>query len=142
MISSATRDSRGRVQINVATEPGYYYILYRGAQPNACTFPADIKLGTTGETILFDNIPQQRRAFFSVTRVPVASPLDTDSDGSNDVTELQNPRANALNPARIVAADNGAIIAPTRALFDSISHRDNFPGAPDVREVKFLIMTC
>jgi pyruvate,water dikinase len=141
-IASATRDDRGRVQVSVPAEPGYYYILNRGMQPNACTFPVDIRMGGTGETILSDNIPAQRRAFFSVTRVPVATPLDTDGDGSSDVAELQDARANPFNPARIVSADNGAIIAPTRAVFDSISHRDNFPGAPDVREVKFLIMAA
>ena len=70
----------------------------------------------------------------------MAHPLDTDSDGTDDFAEMQNKRANPLNPARLIPADDGAIIVPSRGLFDSISHRDNFPGSPNVREVKFLIM--
>ncbi len=129
-------DSRGRVFCEVPADPDYYHLLMRGPRPDACTFAADMRL----ENRLYDSLPELRRAFFKVKRVPVAQPLDTDSDGTNDFAELQNKRANPLNPARIVAVADGAIIVPSRELFDSISHRDNFPGSPNVREVKFLIM--
>ncbi|HWB05517.1 MAG TPA: PEP/pyruvate-binding domain-containing protein [Verrucomicrobiales bacterium] len=139
-IASVSRDARNRTQVGVAPDSGSYHILLRGARPDLCTFPVDMRLGDGGKTRLYDSMPAQRSAFFTVKSVPVATPLDTDGDGTNDVAELQNPLANPLNPARVIAAADGAIIAPTRELFDSISHRDNFPGAPNVREVKFLIM--
>ena len=135
-VEQAGRDSRGRVFCEVPAEADYYYLLLRGPRPDACTFPADLSLGNR----LHDSLPSLRRAFFQVKRVPWAQSLDTDGDLISDVAELQNKRANALNPARIVPVADGAIIAPSRELFDSISHRDNFPGAPNVREVKFLIM--
>lgn len=135
-VNNAACDERGRARILVSTEPGYYYILLRGPKPNSCTFPADISLG--GE--LFDNLPALRSAFYTVKRVPVTAPLDTDGDGMNDLTELFTKRANPLNPARIVPPTDGIIVASTRGQFDAVSHRDNFPGAPGVREVKFLIM--
>src|SRR5437868_1826709 len=64
-ITRATRDARGRAQISVATEPGYYYLLLRGPRPDACTFPVDIRMGVPGETVLFDSMPAQGSAFFA-----------------------------------------------------------------------------
>ncbi len=139
-VTESAWDSRGRVKITVPGDTGYYYLLLRGTRPDNCTFPADIRLGGDGATVLYDNLPARAGAFFAVKRVPVSTPLDTDGDGVDDVTELRNPIANPLNPARAVLEKQGAVIAPTRAVFDAVSHRDNFPGAPNVREVKFLIM--
>ena len=135
-VDQSGRDSRGRMFCEVPREPDYYYLLLRGPRPDACTFPADLSLGNR----LYDSLPSLRSAFFQVQRVPIGQPFDTDGDGMSDFAELQNKRANPLNPARMVPAGDGAVIAHSRELFDSISHRDNFPGAANVREVKFLIM--
>ena len=135
-ISDAGLDARSRVRVQVAADPEYYHLLLRGGRPDACTFPADVQTGGT----LHDSLPVSRGAFFTVRRVPVAAPVDTDGDGVNDVVELASARANPLNPAHIIADQDGAIIVRTREAFDALSHRDNFPGAPNVREVKFIIM--
>jgi hypothetical protein len=50
------------------------------------------------------------------------------------------PFANPLNAAETVSSTDGAIYVPDEAAFEAISHHDNFPGAPNVQEVKFLIM--
>ena len=139
-LSRAGYDSRGRIAATVHGDPGYYYILLRGPQPNECTFPAAMAMGTAGEMRLYDNLQAQRRAFFKVKCVPVTAPLDTDGDGTSDLAEMQSPDGNPLNPARTIASTDGAIIVKTQEAFYAMSHRDNFPGAANVREVKFLIM--
>ena len=135
-ITHNARDASGRLVVQFPAEEGFYYTLLRGPVPQTITFPAAM---STGEW-LRDNVDLRQRAFYKVQRTPWTTPTDTDGDGINDWTEVQNKRHNPLNPALLVAAADGAIILPSRALFDSVSHRDNFPGAPDVREVKFLIM--
>ena len=55
--------------------------------------------------------------------------------------ELLDPNGkNPFNPARQILFEDGANHLPTRANFEALSHRDNFPGAIGVREVKFLIL--
>jgi hypothetical protein len=135
-IGETSLDARGRVRVLLPRDDGYYHLLLRGPRPDACAFPAAMSTGS----VLFDNVPSLQGAYFKALRVPLGAPLDTDGDGLSDVAELSTKRGNPLNPARLVAAEDGAIIALSREAFDALSHRDNFPGAANVREVKFLIM--
>lgn len=129
-----------RFRVEVAGKASEYYLLLRGQTPDACLQPVDMRLGVDGPVILQDCQRVARRAFFKVEAIPISSPRDTDGDGIDDVTELRNlPEMNPLNPARSIPPEDGMIYLPDRAAFDAISHRDNFPGAQKVREVKFLI---
>jgi pyruvate, water dikinase len=142
-ITRAERDSRGRVTVTVQGEAGYYYRLLRGPQPGDCTFPAALSSGGTGEVMLTDSVPLLSSAFYQVQRVVWTAPLDSDGDGISDTSELQSVQANPLNAARNnIAISDGANIARSEEAFYALSHRDNFPGAPNVREVKFLIMAA
>jgi pyruvate,water dikinase len=136
VVSGAEADPSGRMVIRCPGEKGYVYTLLRGASPEAVTFPVAIG----NRMPLRDSVQIRQRAFYSVARIPSSDFQDTDGDGTGDWMELQDPRANPLNPARSIAPEDGAILLPGREAFDAVSHRDNFPGAPDVREVKFLIM--
>jgi len=122
--------------------PGSYYVLYRAATPAELGLPVALALG--GEAglplSLADSTVPQRQGFYRVLQVPVASPLDLDLDGVSDYDELLAPATqNPLNPGPPLATDAGGKILESRARFDALAHRDNFPGARDVREVKFVI---
>ena len=133
-------DPEGRFSLAFPAESGNHYYLFRGTSPDRCDFPVQIRAGAAGPLTMRDSIPSIGRAFFEVLAVPDSAPRDTDGDGIPDPAELLAlPEGNPFNPAPPVPAVDGAIYLADRAAFDAVSHRDNFPGAPGVREVKFLI---
>ena len=74
------------------------------------------------------------------TATPIKAPDNYDNDPYNDVVELNDlGRLNPLNPAAPLGIHNGRAMVVDREAFETLSHRDNFPGAEDVREVKFLV---
>ena len=86
---------------------------------------------------LEDSVRLKRKGFYKVEHYPLASPNDSDGDGIND---LQEQFAGAwLNPARPYPFISGAPLLPDLATYDRLAKRDNFPGATNVKEVKFLI---
>ncbi len=130
----------GRFAVSVASARDHYYLLLRGGDPARCEQAVDMGIGTGGEIILRDAMHHAERAFFKVRAVPLSAPLDTDADGVDDVKEYsERPERNPFNPARGIPFAQGRIFLPDRAAFDAISHRDTFPGAALVREVKFFI---
>lgn len=134
-------DARQRLQVEVGGQSGVYYQLLRSPNLTSPGTAVDMRLGGPGDKVLFDSLPVLQQAFFRVRTVPNSAPMDTDLDGINDLLELQDPtNKNPFNPARSIAFDDGAIMVHSRASFDALSHRDNFPGAPGVREVKFFIL--
>ncbi len=135
-ITQAAPDASGRLVVQFPGDKGYVYTLLRGPGLNDVSFPVAV----SNRVPLRDSVQLRRRAFFRVERLLSSDLRDTDGDGVTDWLEAQDPGANPLNPARSIAPDDGAIMLRTRQEFDAVSHRDNFPGAPDVREVKFLIM--
>jgi pyruvate, water dikinase len=134
-------DARHRARVTWQGSDTHYYQLYRSDQPGTPGEPVAMRLGGAGMLELVDTLPALQRAFYRVRLIPIEAALDTDGDGINDPAELGAlPLANPLNAAESIGASDGAIYVPDEAAFSAISHRDNFPGAANVREVKFLIM--
>jgi hypothetical protein len=97
--------------------------------------------GTGQPVTLTDPASMARRAFYRIAAVPRATPLDQDGDGRNDYQEWESGAAgNPFNPAAAPAPQDAAILMTDPARYETLAHRDNFPGASGVREVKFLIM--
>jgi hypothetical protein len=98
-ITQVTRSSQGRFVVRHQSDPAYYYILYRGTNVANIVSAVDMALGVPVEGELGDAPDSAMAAFYRVLQVPVVNPLDTDTDGIDDVWELRfrRPRA-ALNP--------------------------------------------
>ncbi|MBX3748233.1 MAG: Ig-like domain-containing protein [Verrucomicrobiae bacterium] len=107
-IDAVERDSTSRVTVRFAAQADQYYILLGGSDPARIETPRALALGTTGTQVLADPNPDPNARYYLVRRVPVASPLDTDGDGIDDVYELQRPGwFNPLDPADAAADFNG-----------------------------------
>lgn len=131
-------DNNGRFQLTIPARSSEYAVLYRS---NDLVHWRAVGM-EQGEPFspwrtLEDSVRQKRKGFYKVEHYPIASPHDSDGDGLHDLQELF---AGAwLNPAASFAHESGAPLLPDLATYDRLAKRDNFPGASNVKEVKFLI---
>jgi len=141
--SAAPLDPIRRPTFSVPAEQGFYYQLRRSPSPTGPWSVTAMAKGFSGQLSLTDSIPALERAFFSIRRVPLSSPLDTDGDGLSDPAEWNavNP-TNPFHSGRFINAADGRSALGSLADYNALAHFDNFPGAPSVQEVKFLILNA
>lgn len=80
-----------------------YYRLLRGEQVTEFTHIVQLRLGldreaATGLGTLHDAAPPTGTAFYRIEEIPLGTPLDSDGDGLDDVTELRHSADLALDP--------------------------------------------
>ena len=122
------------------TAVDHYYLLQRSSFPAGPWESVRLQPGTGSPVTLTDPASTGRRAFYRIAAVPWSAPLDSDGDGLNDAAEWQSGSlGNPFNPAPAPAPDDAAIFMTDPSRYETLAHRDNFPGAAGVREVKFLI---
>lgn len=88
-ITQVGKDAQGKAIIRHQADPAYYYILYRGTNIAQIISAVDMALGVSVEGELADGTTPPAVVFYRVRQVPIISPLDTDSDGIDDVWELR-----------------------------------------------------
>jgi hypothetical protein len=133
-------DAAGRFGVKILREPGFYYRLWRSGTPGAVGRCVGLHLGGVGSWEVRDPLPMARQGYYRIEKLPLQVPLDADGDGRDDVMELRRqPTFSALNPALPMDVEDGAVFLPDRATYELLAHRDDFPGAVGVREVKFLV---
>ncbi len=98
-IQSITQEPGGPVRIRHAANSNSYYLLFRGDRLDAIGTTRDAALGVGADGVLEDAGTGSATAFFRVREVPVTSPLDSDTDGIDDVYELRTPPLDPLNAA-------------------------------------------
>lgn len=95
-ILSLSRGEGGRVEIRFEGAADSYYVLRRTEQVQLPLAPVNLARGVEGPHILTDPQPPVNAAFYRVEQIPLASPLDSDNDGLDDVYELE--RSTVLDP--------------------------------------------
>ena len=125
-----------KFQLTVVESPDHYAVLYRSKDLREWE-AVDVCAAAPGDVVLRDPVLPRDRGHFRVESVPRNSPRDLDGDGRSDLQELAG--RHALNAAQTIAAGDGDIYLADQARFDALAKRDNFPGAQNVKEVKFLI---
>ena len=132
-ISKAASD---KYEVTVPGQIDHYYILDR-SKDMLTWKPAAISKTPT----LSDSVAPFQEGYYRVRSVPSSTPLDLDGDGRTDWQEIQSSTGTCLafNAARGLSSTHGRTFLPSEAHFDALAHRDNFPGAQNVREVKFLV---
>ncbi len=131
----------GHFQAALPSAADHYYLLQRADSLAGPWLSVALQPGSGAAVVLRDPASMARRAFYRVGAVPLTAPLDSDGDGLDDVAEWKlGTLGNAFNPAVAPATTDAAIVMTDPVRYEKLAHRDNFPGAADVREVKFLIM--
>ncbi|MES2708395.1 MAG: PEP/pyruvate-binding domain-containing protein [Verrucomicrobiota bacterium] len=139
-ITGFTGSAGGHARVTFPTVTGNYYLLRRASTLEGPWQAVSMIRGTGENLPLTDPGGMGGRAFYRVGVRSVSSPLDSDGDGLGDLTEFaEGGLGNPFNPASPPAPEDAAVILRSRAMYEQYAHRDNFPGAADVREVKFLI---
>lgn len=118
-------DATGRAQVQVASSPDAYYVLYvRGDLPAGPEHAVSLALGREGTTTLTEGLKAYPEAHYRVERFSLANPGDLDGDGLDDVAELADVgRLGPLNPAAAIALGDGAVAIPDRATFETLSYQ-------------------
>ncbi len=131
-----SKSTSGKYQIELAPDPNHYFQLLRSRDLINWTL-VDIGKSSEAPLTLQDSILPRNHGFYRIDRIPLSEARDSDGDGRSDLTELS--AQHALNAADPIPSQDGDIFLPSQARFDQLSKRDNFPGAQNVKEVKFLI---
>jgi hypothetical protein len=84
-------DPQDRAHVRYESDPNFYDALHRSSAISQFGSAVELALGVNGEGILSDQnrIGPDTTVFYRVQRISVVQPLDSDGDGLNDVTELQ-----------------------------------------------------
>jgi len=139
-ITSVDKSPGGVLKLTLDLPENRYAIVQRSQSLTGPWRPVAIIRGDSDPVETRDNAPFRNTGFMRLVLRDITSPADTDGDGIDDITELESPGTlNPLNPAPTIAAVNGATQILDRNNYESLSHRDNFPGAQNIREVKFVI---
>jgi len=139
-IRTVDRSPGGVLKLTLDLPEDRYAIIQRSQSIAGPWKPVAIVRGAIDPVEVRDNAPFGQSGYMRTGLHDVASPVDTDGDGINDIAELESPGTqNPLNPAPVITARNGVTQLPDRAKYEELSHRDNFPGAQNIREVKFVI---
>ncbi len=139
-VSAVAALPAGQFRVTVPGQPGTYQLLQRADTLAGPWSSRVLHPGSLAPLHLTDPAAMAGRAFYRVLSVPTAAPLDSDADGTDDLTEWRaGGMGNAFNPASPPPSIDAAVILADPIIYEKLAHRDNFPGAPGVREVKFLI---
>ncbi len=140
VVKSVERLPGNVLKLSLDLPESRYGVVERGQTLNGPWEPVFVARGAAGPVTAYDNFAYDRSSFVRVATHDVAAPADTDGDGTSDITELNSlGTLNPLNPAPPIAFVNGATAIVDRAGYEALSHRDNFPGAQNIREVKIVI---
>lgn len=128
---------QGKFEVSSQPSPSHYFRLLRSRDLQTWQ-TVDLKSPSGSKSaILSDSVLPRPNGFYKLERISNRFPLDSDGDGRSDVDELA--LGHGLNPANPISILDGNIFLATEENYNSLSKRDNFPGAQNVREVKFLI---
>ncbi len=90
----------GRVRVEFESDPASYFILLNGTTVRTIQQPSRLQIGTSGTAGFEVSVQGDVPGFLRLGRQPVATPLDLDGDGIDDVYELGHPRClDPLDPA-------------------------------------------
>jgi hypothetical protein len=133
----------GQAQLSIQAEAGKYYMLHAQHSPTF-NWITSMTMGVDGTMVISEPGGAYPLANYSITEHDVTAPDDSDGDGLDDITELNNMPTDApINYAPPVAFINGATSIPDAQTFQDLATVNNVGWAPfldDQLYVKFGIL--
>lgn len=122
------------VPIVVPSEVRDYFVLYARQVGDGASseLPVAVVRGRSGFTTVAENVRPLAPERYRVEKYAVSDPADVDGDCIDDLTELDDPRMNPVNPAASIPIADGAVTIPDEDAFESLSVGDS-------RTVKFIL---
>ena len=121
------------VPIMVQSEIGDYFVLYAKLGYAASSeLPVAVVRGRSGVTTVSENVRGLAPERYRVEKYPVSDPADVDGDCIDDLTELDDPRMNPVNPATGISDVDGTVTIPDPDTFEALSYDES-------RSVKFVL---
>ncbi|MEZ5040365.1 MAG: PEP/pyruvate-binding domain-containing protein [Saprospiraceae bacterium] len=113
----------GQVQLEVNSSAENYYILKIRHNPSSeFQLPTSMTLGKPGTTVITEPLGNYPLEHYQVLEYPIDTPVDTDGDGIDDMTEYQNmPMQGPMNAAPPIDIDDGVIVIDSFASFKKLS---------------------
>ena len=142
VIKSIGHTPGGKISFQIGPDPGGYHVLRRSADLSdvGSGRPVAIVRSNSSPVTLADSSRPKTRAFYQLSHFRSAQAGDIDNDGLSDWLEMARPGYyNPLNPAPPVHRLHGSLMLTDRAHYERMAGRDGRPGAPEIREVKFLV---
>jgi len=145
-ITNYSVDTNGQAQIEVnSTDQHYYLLQVKHGTSNIYSSTTAIALGNANKTTIKEPAQHYPQSQYRVLEYPIASPVDIDVDGVDDITELQNtPSQNPLNAAEPLNINDGAVIIESFDAFEDLSVKiDDVPWSEFLNGkeyVKFIII--
>ena len=118
----------GTVQLEVNSTTAQYYILkIRHDVAADFELATSLTLGNAGTTIITESISSYPLAHYQVLEYPIATPADTDGDGTDDISEFQNIPAQApLNAAAPIATEDGVVAVDNFTTYKGLSVTEDY----------------
>ena len=139
-ISYISRSPGGLIQLHFTLSSDECAVLHRDDKLRGINRAIHIVRGDGEPAIAKDPAPIPRTGFLRLQIHKNSQQIDTDGDGLSDLTEMNSlGLMNPLNPAPSIGTSKGSIYIPDKQTYESLSHRDNFPGSSNISEVKFVI---
>ena len=122
------------VPIMVPSEVGDYFVLYAREVGDGASseLPVAVVRGRSGVTTVAESVRPLAPERYRVEKYAVSDPADVDGDCIDDLTELDDPRMNPVNPAASIPIADGTVTLPDEDAFESLSVGDS-------RTVKFIL---
>ncbi len=129
----------GQVQLEIDGEADKYYTLSVEHPNSSFESVTSITMGVGGRMQISESLEAYPQESYSITSHSIASPDDTDGDGIDDLTELNNMPTDApLNFASPIDFTDGTTSIPDAATFESMAVVANVPWAPFLDGQQFV----
>ncbi|MBK8925858.1 MAG: hypothetical protein IPM74_08095 [Crocinitomicaceae bacterium] len=143
-IENYSVDENGKVNLLINSSIDKYYLLQVKHHPDSgFSVNSAICFGQNGTTLISESLGAYPVNHYRILEYVIDAPVDIDTDGINDVIEMQSSGA-PLNAAVEIPLEHGAVILNTFDAYHSVSVEEN--GTPwvsyldHVEYTKFIIL--